>query len=687
MNQVSSVAFRAAVAAMFLCSGVSRIRAQAPAAAPPTQGAPKQDSSKQGAAKPGATKDEKGDEEENENPFAPQPAPSLPPGMTGSDVSDPRFKLTPGMYDAGETSMGMKHLQLVKKPDAFQLGSADADDPKVQKTIAQLGILSASKMPKPLQLVIAQLAFANSDLAFQGNHLFQGNFYGVNIYDISNPADMTLLTSMVCPGGQGDVSVYKNLLFMSVEMPNGRLDCGVQGFPPEPPPAAGHEKERRLPAAQKDRFRGVRIFDISDIKNPKQVAAVQTCRGSHTHTLVQDPNDKENVYIYVSGTSFVRQAEELAGCSGEKPDKDPNTALFRIEVIKVPVAAPQDAKVVSSPRLFIDPRTGALNGLNNGGTHGKGGEKPEDTNQCHDITVYSAIGLAAGACSGNGIVLDIKDPVHPKRLDAVNDPNYSYWHSASFSNDGSKVVFTDEWGGGLGARCRPNDPIKWGADAIFSLKEDKLSFANYYKLPAAQADTANCVAHNGSLIPVPGRDIEVQAWYQGGVSVVDFTDAAHPFEIAYFDRGPIDPKMLVLGGEWSAYWYNGSIYGSEIARGLDVFELTPSKFLTQNEIDAAKTVRVPELNVQNQQKIAWPAQLIVAKAYLDQLQRSQALPANRIADLRKAIQSAESSHMSKGKVKKLEGMAPSLEKSAAASSPTDAARLHALADILKHPSA
>jgi hypothetical protein len=687
MNQVSSVAFRVAVAAMFLCSGVSRIRAQAPAAAPPTQGALKQDSSKQGAAKPGATKDEKGDEEENENPFAPQPAPSLPPGMTGSDVSDPRFKLTPGMYDAGETSMGMKHLQLVKKPDAFQLGSADADDPKVQKTIAQLGMGSASKMPKPLQLVIAQLAFANSDLAFQGNYLFQGNFHGVNIYDISNPANMTLLTSMVCPGGQGDVSVYKNLLFMSVEMPNGRLDCGVQGFPPEPPPAAGHEKERRLPAAQKDRFRGVRIFDISDIKNPKQVAAVQTCRGSHTHTLVQDPNDKENVYIYVSGTSFVRQAEELAGCSGEKPDKDPNTALFRIEVIKVPVAAPQDAKVVSSPRLFIDPRTGALNGLNNGGTHGKGGEKLEDTNQCHDITVYSAIGLAAGACSGNGIVLDIKDPVHPKRLDAVNDPNYSYWHSASFSNDGSKVVFTDEWGGGLGARCRPNDPNKWGADAIFSLKEDKLSFANYYKLPAAQADTANCVAHNGSLIPVPGRDIEVQAWYQGGVSVVDFTDAAHPFEIAYFDRGPIDSKMLVLGGEWSAYWYNGSIYGSEIARGLDVFELTPSKFLTQNEIDAAKTVRVPELNVQNQQKIAWPAQLIVAKAYLDQLQRSQALPANRIADLRKAIQSAESSHMSKGKVKKLEGMAPSLEKSAAASSPTDAARLHALADILKHPSA
>jgi len=344
--------------------------------------------------------------------------------------------------------------------------------------------------------------------------------------------------------------------------------------------------------------------------------------------------------------------------------------------------------VVSSPRLFIDPRTGALNGLSNGGSHDKEEAKPEDTNQCHDITVYSAIGLAAGACSGNGILLDIKDPVHPKRVDAVNDKNYSYWHSASFSNDGTKVVFTDEWGGGLGARCRPNDPNKWGADAIFNLHDDKLSFANYYKLPAAQGDTENCVAHNGSLIPVPGRDIEVQAWYQGGVSVMDFTDAAHPFEIAYFDRGPIDPKMLVLGGYWSTYWYNGAIYGSEIARGLDVFELTPTKFLTQNEIDAAKAVQVSELNVQNQQKIEWPSSLIVAKAYVDQLSRSQALPAARIASLQKAIRSAETSHLNKAKVAKLSSMAPSLEESATASkNPADSKRLHALAEILKHPSA
>jgi len=685
MIRSRGILFSVLVAGLFLFAGTSRSRAQEPAPSKP-------EPSTQEQAKPDAAKEEpsKKEDQEEENPFAPQPAPVLPPGMTGSDVNDPRYKLTPGLYDAGETSMGMKHLILIKKPDAFQLGADDPDDPKVVKTIQLLGIGNLAKIPKPIQLVIAQLAFSNSDLAFQGTHLFQGNFYGMNIFDISDPAKTSLLTSMVCPGGQGDVSVYKNLMFMSVEMPNGRLDCGTQGFPPEPPPTPEEvkEKKHRIPAAQKDRFRGVRIFDISDIRNPRQVAAVQTCRGSHTHTLVVDPNDKNNVYIYVSGTSFVRQPEELAGCSGEKPDKDPNTALFRIDVIQVPLAAPQDAKIVSSPRVFMDARTGAINGLSNGGSHGKKEEKPRDTDQCHDITVYSAIGLAAGACSGNGIILDVKDPVHPKRVDAVNDPNYSYWHSASFSNDGTKVVFTDEWGGGLGARCRPNDPNKWGADAIFHLKDDKLTMASYYKLPAAQGDTENCVAHNGSLVPVPGRDIEVQAWYQGGISVMDFTDAAHPYEIAYFDRGPISPKLLILGGDWSAYWYNGYIYASEIARGLDVFELTPTKNLTQNEIDAAKTVKVAEENVQNQQKIVWPNQLVVAKAYLDQLGRSQALPANQIASLRKSIDAAEKSHLNKGKVKKLQRIAPSLEKSAAsAKDPADAARLRSLAQVLKNPSA
>ncbi len=623
------------------------------------------------------------------NPFAPQPAPPLPAGMTGSDANDPRAKLSPGMYNAGEAAIGMKHLMLLKKPNAFELGATDPNDPKVNKTLTTvLGIGDPSKTPATIKLVLAGLGFANSDMAFQGNRLFLGNFYGMNIYDISNPAKTTLLTSMICPGGQGDVSVYRNLMFMSVEMTNGRLDCGIGGFPPNPPPAAGKENENQLPAAQKDRFRGVRIFDITDIKSPKQVAAVQTCRGSHTHTLVIDPNDKNNVYIYVSGTSFVRQPEELAGCSGEKPDKDPNTALFRIDVIKVPVAAPQDAKVVSSPRIFMDSR-GVINSLNNGGTHTMTGvSSPSDTDQCHDITVYSAIGLAAGACSGNGILLDIKDPANPKRLDAVNDTNYSYWHSASFSNDGKKVVFTDEWGGGLGARCRANDPNKWGADAIFNLKDNKLSFASYYKMPAAQGDSENCVAHNGSLVPVPGRDIKVQAWYQGGISIMDFTDAAHPVEIAYFDRGPITPDMLVLGGDWSAYWYNGHIYASEIARGLDIFELTPTKDLTQNEIDAAKTVKMSEFNVQNQQKIEWPRQLIVAKAYVDQLERSQGLPAERIADLRKAIESAEKTNLNKSSLSTLKGFAPSLEEAAyvtVSRSPVDASRLRALAEILKSP--
>lgn len=671
MNRTHALAFRfagAALATAVMCNSVGVLRAQEPTAPAP-------------AAKPAQA-------EEEENPFAPQPAAPLPPGMTGSTTSDPRVGLKPGLYDAGEAAMGLEHLAFVKKPGPFQLAATEPDDPTVQKTLGLLGIGDTNKIPKSMQLVVAQLAFANSDFAFQGTHLFQGNFYGVSFYDISNPAKVSLITSLVCPGGQGDVSVYGKLLFMSVEMPNGRLDCGTQGFPPLPPPEPGHEKDHRIPAASPDRFRGVRIFDISDIKNPKQVAAVQSCRGSHTHTLVVDPNDKDNVYIYVSGTSFVRQSEELAGCSNEAPDKDPNTSLFRIDVIKVPLAAPEQAKVVASPRVFIDPRTGALNGLSNGGSHDKGAEKPADTNQCHDITVYSAIGLAAGACSGNGILLDIKDPVHPKRVDAVNDPNYSYWHSASFSNDGSKVVFTDEWGGGLQPRCRATDPNKWGADAIFNLKDDKLSLASYYKMPAAQTETENCVAHNGSLIPVPGRDIEVQAWYQGGISVVDFTDAAHPYEIAYFDRGPIDTKMVILGGDWSAYWYNGYIYGSEIARGLDIFKLVPSKFLSKNEIDAANLVHVNELNVQNQQKLTWPSQLTVALAYLDQLTRSQALPSKQVADLNKAIEHAQKTHLGKKDVAKLQGMAASVETNASsAKSPADATRLHALAQILQSPTA
>jgi hypothetical protein len=603
----------------------------------------------------------------------PKPAPTLPPGMTGSDASDPRAKLTPGFFDAGEAAFGMRHLYLYKKPDTFKIGS-NLEDPKVQRALAQFGIPDISKVPSeqlPFLRDFLDAGFDNTDLAFQGKYLFQGNYHGVGIFDIADPAKPKLLTAMLCPGGQGDVSVYRNLMFMSVEGTNGRIDCGDQGFPPRQP------GQRGSPAPQKERFRGVRIFDISDISAPKQVATVQTCRGSHTHTLVVDPKDKSNVYIYVSGTSFVRQPEELAGCSAGAPDKDPNTARFRIEVIKVPLAAPQDAKVVSTPRLFSDPKTGVINALNDGGSHEANG-RVADTDQCHDITVYSELGLAAGACAGNGILIDIKDPVNPKRVEAVNDKNYAYWHSASFSNDGSKVIYTDEWGGGGDPKCRTTDPNIWGANAVFNRVGNKLEFAAYYKLPAAQAETENCVAHNGSLIPVPGRDLKVQSWYQGGISVMDFTDAGKPIEIAYFDRGPINGQRLIGGGTWSAYWYNGYIYSSEIVRGLDVLELVPNKFLTQNEIDAAKEVRFAELNVQNQQRITWPRSLTVAKAYIDQLERSQALSADQISMLRGAIET--------GDKKILKKHADSLKKAEAATKdPSDQHRLKELAQILRDP--
>lgn len=607
-----------------------------------------------------------------------EPPPKLPAGMTGSNANDPRTKLKPGVFDAGEIAVGIKHVALLKKPQAFDVG-VDPNSPMVAKALKALGVPPNAPIPPEVKMSFAPLAFANSDLAFQGKHLFLGNFYGFNIYDISNPSATKLLTSVVCPGGQGDVSVHKNLLFMSVEMPNGRLDCSPDGFDPNPP-----DKMNQLPVASKDRFRGVRIFDISDISNPKQVAAVQSCRGSHTHTLVPDPKDPNNLYVYISGTSFVRQGEELAGCSDGSPEKNPETARFRIDVIKVPLASPQDAKIVASPRIFSD--AGKINALNNGGSHesvGKDGVvRVEDTDQCHDITVYSELGLAAGACAGNGILLDIKDPANPKRIDAVNDKNYAYWHSASFSNDGKKVVFTDEWGGGMGARCRENDPNVWGANAIFALDNGKLKFGNYYKLPAAQGDSENCVAHNGSLVPVPGRDLKIQAWYQGGISIMDFTDPAKPFEVAYFDRGAIDPKMLVLAGSWSAYWYNGNIYSSEIARGLDIFELIPTENLSQNEIDAAKTVQVSQLNVQSQERLVWGKKLVIAKAYLDQLERSKGLSASKIADIRKAIQTAETSK----NTKKLAGFAKSLEKDAKASKNTnDASRLNGLAGVLKNP--
>jgi hypothetical protein len=588
-----------------------------------------------------------------------------------ASTADPRVGLKAGLKDAGEAARHMERIATMPKPEGFYDPKQPGGMPTPPERDPSLPPLDPNAPPDPR--FANMLGFANSDLAFSGNHLFMGNFNGFNTYDIERPGKPKLAASVVCPGGQGDVSVHGNLLFMSVEQTRGRLDCGTQGVP--------------TPVST-ERFRGVRIFDISDVSKPKQIAAVQTCRGSHTHTLVTAPGDQANLYVYGSGTGSVRSAEELAGCSGLKPDEDPNTALFSIDVIQVPLAAPQDAKIVSRPRIFADTATGAISGLWAGGDHGPGTQKTSVTNQCHDITVFPEVGLAAGACSGNGILLDISDPKNPKRLDHVADKNFAYWHSATFNNDGTKVIFTDEWGGGTRPRCRASDLLTWGADAIFDVVDRKLQFGGYYKMPAAQTETENCVAHNGSLIPVPGRDIMVQAWYQGGLSVFDFTDAAHPVEIAFFDRGPIDAKTLITGGYWSTYWYNGAIYGSEIARGIDVFKLKPSEYLSQNEIDAASLVRSEELNTQLQTKVTWPASAVVARAYLDQLTRNKAIQPERARALKAALDQADDVRTGKEKnapaaLDALDALAKQLEGDAGSTTGRDAARLRALADTIK----
>jgi hypothetical protein len=548
-----------------------------------------------------------------------------------------------------------------------------------------------SKTPPPEQFV----DITNSDLAFTGNYAIQGNYNGYQVWDISNPRQPSLKTAYVCPASQSDVSVYKNLLFVSGENLAARLDCGTQGVED---------------TVSSERLRGLRIFDISDISHPRNVGNVQTCRGSHTHTVLVDPKDTENVYVYISGSAPIRSPQELPGCVTAMPTKDPNSAWFRIEVIKVPLAHPERAAIVSSPRIFNDlvaPKThgeapedsvayakmlaqAKAAGLFTVVVPGEGeviispqhtammldsivkerngtgaptaadstalrrglpamiaameGPQPDSGSgptQCHDITVYPAIGLAGGACGGYGLLLDIRDPAHPVRIDAVADSNFSYWHSATFNNDGTKILFSDEWGGGTQPKCRVTDKPEWGADAIFTLANRKMQFQSYYKLPAPQTPQENCVAHNGSLIPIPGRDVMVQAWYQGGMSVFDWTDAKHPKEIAFFDRGPVDSRTMESGGYWSTYWYNGVIVGSEMARGLDIFELTPSGFLSQNEIDAAKSVRLDYLNTQGQPKLIWPPTFSLARAYVDQLERSRGLEAGRISAVRAALSGAE----------------------------------------------
>jgi hypothetical protein len=587
--------------------------------------------------------------------------PAAKPALAPSPATDPRNALKAGLFDAGEAVSNLRVLARVASPKGF-------------------------------------LGETNSDLAFTGNYVIQGNYNGPVVWDISNPAQPQLVVAYECPASQNDVSVYKTLMFMSAEAMNGRVDCKPGGVPE---------------VASKERMRGVRIFDISDIKAPRLVANVQTCRGSHTHTVLEDPKDKANVYIYVSGSSPIRAAEEVAECRAQLPAGDPGSSRLRIEVIKVPLADPSKAAVVNRANIFA--------GLTNPTPHGpsradeaemakarasgaftvsipvlgeeivlpppfvtpvidslvkaRGGTAPTaadsaaarplitarvmkmleaqgmeipkpgsslvESAQCHDITVYPALGLAGGACEGHGLLLDISDPVNPVRLDAVADSNFAYWHSATFNNDGTQLLFSDEWGGGGAPKCRPLDKPEWGANAIFEIVNRKLVFKSYYKIPTYQTANENCVAHNGSLIPIPGRDVMVQAWYQGGISVFDWTDPAKPFEIASFDRGPVDGTRMEMGGSWSVYWYNGQIVSSEIARGLDVAELVPSPFLTQNEIDAAKTVRWTELNAQGQPQITWPASFALARAYTDQLERKGCVAPARLGELRAGIAEAE----------------------------------------------
>ena len=564
---------------------------------------------------------------------------------------DPRIGLAPGYHDAGQAISNLEKLASV---------------PRVA----------------PMDAPPGNFGFVNSDLAITGDHAIVGNFNGFQIYDISDPANPTLRSSFVCPGGQGDPSVYGDLLFISVEETRGRKDCGTQGAPG---------------AVNPDRFRGVRIFDISDIDNPVQLPGVQTCRGSHTHTLVEDPDDPSTIYVYNSGTAGVRSPDELAGCQNAALTTDPvtegNPTQWRIDVIAVPLDAPQNATIVSQPRIFTDPATGAFNGLNNtlpGALHPSGGAygPTPNTNTCHDITAFPAKQLVAGACQGDGVLLDTTDPVNPVRLDNVSDPNFSYWHSATFNNDGTKVLFTDEWGGGTSARCRVTDQPEWGADALFDIVDSKMEFGSYFKLPVPQTTQENCVAHNGSLVPVPGRDIMVQAWYQGGISVFDFTDSAWPVEIAFFDRGPLDARQLILGGHWSAYWHDGFIYGTEIARGLDVLRLLPSEHLTQHEIDAASLVSPELFNAQQQRPVAWPAVPVVARAYLDQLGRSGAVPAARAREVTAALDLADQA-LARGTrgnadaVLRLDTLATGVADDARRVAGQDAARLRALADTLR----
>ncbi|MGV8928257.1 MAG: LVIVD repeat-containing protein [Brevundimonas sp.] len=570
---------------------------------------------------------------------------------------DGRSALSPGLTDAGQFASGM----VLEHTLGMAPGFADPDigfSPPTSREEGEAMMALARGNPN-----FSPLGRANTDMAVSDGKLFVGNFNGFNAYDISGDGAPELVMSVVCPGGQGDVSVHGNLLFMSVEENRGRLNCGAATTADD---------------VTSVRFRGIRIFDISDLNAPRQIAAVQTCRGSHTHTQVPHPTDPNVLYLYNSGTSGVRKTEELAICTDGQPDVNPETALFSIDVIRVPLDAPEQAAIVSRPRIFADSETGRVAGLWRGGAAGVASQDTAQTNQCHDITVYPEIGLAAGACSGNGILLDISDPQNPNRVSDIFDPDMAYWHSAIFNNAGDKVVFTDEWSGGIGARCQASDPATWGANMVATIENRTLKGRSFHKLPSAQGPTENCVAHNGMIIPVPGRDLMVQAWYQGGISIMDFTDPLKPIEIASFDRGPINADKLYVGGSWSAYWFNGRIYSSEIARGLDVLRLVPSDQLSAAEIAAAEAVTMETINPQTQTRLVWADTPDVASAYLDQLNRSQGIEAELAGRVQAQIAQWRGGDADSAHSDQLSG---ALNTAASTATGAAATRLKALADL------
>ena len=561
-------------------------------------------------------------------------APMLLSAQTYPSAADPRSKLKPGRLDAGIATKGMRHVSFSKKAAQFD--------------------------------TVRGLTFINSDVAFgNGHYAYQGNFAGFTIWDVSNPAKPVVMSAVECITSQGDPTIVGNLLFLSAEGAGNRNDCGKGGV-----------------QDPKDHMAGVRIFDVSNPRAPRFVKNVQTCKGSHTHTLVPSPTDPKIIYLYVSGGQAARPETELPGCKNGTDAADPTNSLYMLDVIKVPLDNPERAEVIPGARVFtgLEPTPECRTLCAPEGTRRVRPQAAGDSSRplvapartgprnCHDVTAYPALNLLAAACQTHSILVDISNPEKPVRKSFLTDTNnFQGRHTAAFSNDGSKIIMTEEWGGGTSPMCQVQHMKELGGNTVISLNPDGTQKQRaYFKLPAAQSAEENCVAHNGGIIPVPGRDLYVQGWYQGGVNVMDFTNPDRPTEIAYFDRGSIDPPAPppmpdsargvelpgavgrgaargrgTIGGSWGAYYWNGMIYSSELDRGFDIMELTPSAQLSANEIAAAKLVKLQEYNPQSQPKYTWPAAFVVVRSYLDQLGRNNGLAAARRTAISAALTAAE----------------------------------------------